>query len=788
MNKISVKFLFPLVALIMLLIVLDRKVFMVPPLGTFLNPFIGVVQNEHTSNRNIKVNLEVSQKTEIVFDDRAVPHIFAGNQKDMFFSQGYVCASDRLWQMDFMSYVSAGRLSEIFGKKFLVHDRIKRRDGMLNAALRTLKYIENDQETKRALDSYTAGVNAWIKSLSYADLPIEYKLMDYTPEPWTNLKTVLIMKYVSADLSGYEEDVSASFLESVLGSEEYNKLFPNYYVKKRKEGFGIERILDSLPVNEYMNSSFLESSPEIPTGDFNPNLGSNSWAVGPKKSKSGFALLCSDPHLNLSLPSIWYELQLKSDEQNVYGYSIPGVPGVIIGFNENISWGLTNGSDDVRDYYKLEVKDNYTYYKYDGKWVKTDRIIEEIKIRDDTSFLDTVYYSIHGPIPSDFRVGGPEIKGYALNWTLHDPSNEILTFIRLNKAKDYTQFKSAIEYYKCPSQNFSYADVTGNIAVHHQGKILAKKWKNQGKFIMDGTRSDQFSTDALPLDKLPYSYNPDEGYVYSANNNPYKIHNSPIIYGHYMELRADKIDSWLSAKEKLSIEDMKTMQMDNTNRLAELAIPVFLQKMPSGESKNLQDFAHWDYNYNKDSRLAQLFEIWWTKIKINTWDELLRYKSHKMRLDDLVLLDMICNDPDNKYFDMLSTEKKENASDIIDISFNQMLKDTTTRSNWENLNKIDIMHLSNLEDFSKIGIPLGGHPQALNALFKKWGPSLRMIVEMSERPKGYAVYAGGQSGNPSSEEYDRFIDAWGNGRYYELRFFSNIDEGNAQAKYKWSLQ
>jgi penicillin G amidase len=787
MKIISLKFLFPLVALIMLIIVLDRKIFMVPSLGTFLNPFVGVVQNEKDSYSNKNLNLEVEQATEIIFDERAVPHIFASNQKDMFFAQGHVCASDRLWQMDFLSYVSAGRLSEIFGKEFLVHDRIKRRDGMLSSALSTLDYIEKDQETKNALDSYTAGVNAWIKSLSYADLPIEYKLIDYSPEPWTNLKTVLIMKYMSAELSGYGEDISASYMQMILGSEEYNKLFPNYYLEGHKKDFAIKRILDSLPVNEYIDYSFLESSPQIAPSDFNPWLGSNSWAVSPQKSKSGFAILCNDPHLNLSFPAIWYELQLKSGDQNVYGYSIPGVPGVVIGFNENISWGLTNGSNDVRDYYKLELKDNYSYYKYDGKWIETKRIIEEIKIRDNNSFLDTVYYSIHGPIPSDFNVGNPALKGCALNWTLHDPSNEILTFIKLNKAKNYTEFKDAIKHYKCPSQNFSYADGNGNISIHHQGEIRRKSWKNQGKFIMDGTRSDQYSTETLD-NQLPYSFNPSQGYVFSANNNPYLINDSTLIYGHYMEVRANKIDSYLSNKEKLSIEDMKSIQLDNTNRLAELAVPILLKQMPSSNNNYLREFSGWDYKYIKDSKLAPVFERWWTNIRINTWDEVMRYKSVHILPDDLVLLDMICSVPNSKYFDLLSTEKIESASDIIDISFNQIWNDTTKLSDWGSLHKMDIMHLSNIEYFSKMGISQGGHPNAVNALSKKLGPSLRMIVEMKEKPKGYAVYAGGQSGNPASGEYDRFVEDWKNGKYYELKFFSNMSEGTVQAKYKWSLK
>jgi len=545
--------------------------------------------------------------------------------------------------------------------------------------------------------------------------------------------------------------------------------------------------LDSLPVNDYINYSFLESSPQIPSNEFNPRLGSNSWAVCPQKSKSSFAILCSDPHLNLSFPSIWYEIQLKSAGQNVYGYSIPGVPGVVIGFNENISWGLTNGANDVRDYYKLELKDNYSYYKYDGKWVKTKRIIEKIKIRDGDPFLDTVYYSIHGPIPSDMRVGNPAIKGCALNWALHDPSNEILTFIKLNKAKNYTEFKEAIQHYKCPSQNFTYADVNGKIAIHHQGKIRKKRWKNQGKFIMDGTRSDQFSTETLD-GELPYCFNPGQGYVFSANNNPYVINDSTLIYGHYSELRANKIYSYLSDKEKLSIEDMKSMQLDNTSRLAELVVPILLKKMPSGDNKYLREFSGWDYKYNKDSKLAPVFERWWTNIKNNTWDELVRYKSVHILPDDLVLLDMICNDPNNKYFDLLSSDKIESASDIIALSFKQIWNDTARLSDWGSLNKVDIMHLSNIEHFSKMGMPQGGNPYALNALSKKWGPSLRMIVEMKERPKGYAVYAGGESGNPASPEYDRFVEDWKNGNYYELKFFSNEGEGNGQAKYRWYLK
>ncbi|MGB3464534.1 MAG: penicillin acylase family protein [Cyclobacteriaceae bacterium] len=787
MKKISLNFLFPLVALILLIVVLDRKVFSVPPLGTFLNPFIGAVQNEEVEKVNRTITLDVGHQLEILFDNRDVPHIFSKEDSGLFFGQGYVCASDRLWQMDFMTYASAGRLSELFGKGFLRYDREQRRNGILQSALLSLEYIEKDPETKAALDAYTAGVNAWIDGLSFSDLPLEYKLMDYKPEPWTNLKSVLIMKYMSANLAGYEEDVSASYLKMVLGSEEYDKLYANFYIDKDQETFSIERIADSLPTNDYLDYSFLSSYPLIKPSRFNPRLGSNSWVVSPQKSESGSAILANDPHLNLSLPAIWYELQLKSNQQNVYGFSIPGVPGVVIGFNENIAWGLTNGSTDVRDYYKLELKEDYRYYNYDGEWIATDMIIEEIKVREDKTFYDTVFYSIHGPIPSDFRVGHPGEQGCAVNWTIHDPSNEFLSFLKLNKSEDHSDFTEAIKHYQSPVQNFSYADTKGNIALNHQGKILAKNWKDQGKFILDGTRSDQFAQVVLD-DQLPYTVNPDKGYVFSANNNPYNIKDSVLIYGHYTELRADKIESHLSSKEKLSIEDMKLMQLDNTNRMAELALPILLKKTSADTSSFFHELAEWNYKYDKESKIASFYERWWKLIRNNTWDELMRYRMINVLPNDLILLEMIKNEPDNHYFDRLTTEEIESASDIINISFEEASNDSITYEEWGNERKVNMMHLSNIADFSVMDMIQGGHPDALNATSENWGPSLRMIVEMQKRPKGYAVYAGGQSGNPASPSYDSFVDSWSKGHYYQLKFFPDKEEGEMETVSKWIIR
>jgi penicillin amidase len=786
-NKKSFGFLYPLLALLLLVLVLNRKIFITPAIGPLLNPFSGVLQNGKSVAGNKEICFGLKNSIEIQFDERSIPHIFASTQNDVFFAQGYVSATDRLWQMDFLSFVAAGRLSEIFGSDLLTYDREQRRLGILSSAKTSLEFIESNPETKSALDNYTKGVNKYIDNLSEVNLPVEYKLMDYRPEPWSNLKSVLIMKYMGALLSGYEEDLSSSYLLAALGKRKYDKLFSNYFINESTNKFSLDLVSDSLSLNSYINFPFLESSSEIRNSSFNARLGSNSWVIGPKKSISGSAILCNDPHLNLSLPAIWYELQLQSDKMNVYGYSIPGTPGIIIGYNQHISWGLTNGSTDVRDFFKLELKEDYSQFRFDGAWKNTKLVIEEIKVRNNNSFFDTIFYSLHGPISSDFRFGKKEKVGLATTWTLYDPSNEFLTFIKLNKASNYIQFKEAIQHYKCPVQNFSYADVEGNIATHLQGEILMRRLNDRGKFILDGTKSEHLSKKIL-TGELPFKYNPNEGFVCSANSNPFHKYDSCYINGHFSELRYGKIKQLLARPIKFTADDMKLMQLDNTNRLAELAVPILLNFVREDHSSYLEKFRNWDYKYTKETEMAWLFDYWWDLIKNNTGDELKRYKEVYKRPDDLVLLDLINNDPNSNYFDILSTDKKETAGDIVRQSFEALNKLYWYKGKWGWYNNVNIMHLSNIPAFSREKIPSSGSQNSINAMSNNWGPSARFIVEMKEKPEGYGIYAGGQSGNPASKEYDGFVNDWSNGKYYKLNFFLDRIEGESKAVYKWIIK
>lgn len=792
MKKFSFSFIFPLLFLVILTIAFSRSISILPPLGKLLNPYSGAVQNEKNTDASGELKLAgCLAPIDIFYDDRHVPHVFAENDHDMYLAQGYVTAKDRLWQMDFISYASAGRLSEILGSGYLEYDRLQRRVGMLWAAKRTLRLIEQNSETKQALDAYTEGVNAFIESLDTKSYPFEYKLMDYKPEPWTNLKSVLVMKYVSAMLTGYEEDISMAHMISAIGETEFRKLFPEYANMDVEPTINpIAQVMDSLPYRKYINYEFLTNKARVTPSSFNPRLGSNNWAVNAQKSTSGNPILCNDPHLALSLPSIWYEVQLSSNTTNVYGVSIPGTIGVIIGFNDKIAWGVTNGSTDVRDWYKPRIKSDYSQYQLDGKWIDTRMTVETINIKDQAPFLDTIYSTIHGPIVIDNRFEqNPDAKNFALKWTLHEPTNEFLAFIHLNKAKNYGEFKEAITHYRCPIQNFIYASSNDTIAIHHQG-MLYEKWSGQGKFLLDGTKSSHLYKKVISNNELPQAVNPSNGYLYSANNFPSYDTVKYYMNGYYAESRAHRINLLLSSKNKFSTDDMKRMQLDNVNEIARLSIPHLLKHLEGNKSpkatKILQLLKEWKGDYTAKSKAAIFYEEWWKEITRLTWDELQIQDYYLRNPDATILLNLIRKEPHSIYFNKLNTNKQETCKEIVQEAFQNTLQ-SVDNSTWGEKNLVSITHLSKIANLGFNNIPLSGHPNALNALAENWGPSWRMIVELGKRPKAYGIYAGGQSGNVGSKHYADFIDDWSKGNYYELLYFLNKKEAISHSKNKFRI-
>jgi penicillin amidase len=406
---------------------LNMKIGPVPPLGKFLDPFNGFWANARNADK-IPGTLDLpglQREVKVLYDDILIPHIFASTEDDLYLAIGYVHAFHRLWQMEFQTHAAAGRLSEIAGAITLDMDRSMRRMGMAFGADNFISNI--DPESEHILLQYAKGVNHLIDHLEYGDYPLEYKLLDYQPEAWTPLKSGLLYKYMSDMLNSHEKDLENTNFKAIYGKEMLDLIFPdvdNYQdpVVERINSWDFEPV-SKRPAPRGGEEAFVTKLNPVP--GHNINNGSNNWAVGPKRSATGNAILCNDMHLTLYMPSLWFYNQLSTEGMNVLGHSLPGIPFVITGFTDSIAWGFTNAQRDLVDWYKIEYEnENRESYLMDGKYVSVMKKVEEIRVRGQETFYDTVAYTIFGPVAYDhsFR-GDSERNGYARRWVDHDPSS-----------------------------------------------------------------------------------------------------------------------------------------------------------------------------------------------------------------------------------------------------------------------------------------------------------------------------------------------------------------------------
>lgn len=781
-----------------LIFALDHAFAPAPAFGRFFDPFGGFWQNaENTSHFN-DLDLHLSglrDKVDVYYDERMVPHIFANNDPDLFFMQGYITAKSRLWQMEIQTHSAAGRICEVAGPRALKNDRLMRRIGLGFGAEHTEEFIGKDTASNELLKAYCDGVNAYISTLSPKDYPIEYKLLGYAPEKWTPLKVALLLKNMANMLSIFEFDIENTNFVSKYGEEQFSYLFPE------RDSFTDFIIPIGTKWPFHADSTFHPVASESLKGDNISNLdhswmdetyerviekprelnGSNNWAVSGTKTKSGKPLLCNDPHLQLNLPSIWFEMHLVSPDMNVYGATLPGAPCVISGFNDSIAWGVTNGGRDVRDWFKITFKDDSrNEYMVDGKWEKMQRRIEHIKIKGGTEYLDTVLYTRYGPIVFDQSFGEVKSKQYlALKWTAHQGSNEFKTFYLLNKGKNYDQYLAALENYSCPAQNFVFACRNGDIAIKEQGALPVTKM-----FVTDGSQSTNDWHFYIPSGQNPGIKNPDRGFVSSANQFPVDwSYPYPVSHvGIYEDMRAMRINKMLQAGEKLDVAYMMKMQSDNFNQQASLTLPTLLRlidrnKLPADELEVIKILDKWDLKDNADSKAAVFYEEWNKNLMDLLWDEMSDPAVPMRRPNTFRTAYFLKYDSTSIFYDNLQTGEKENREMIILESFDKAMKQLIEKygslakvPDWGTHKATMIHHMSPaLDAFSRMNVYCGGNRGIVNATSHDHGPSWRMIVDFGEM-KAYCLFPGGESGNPGSKFYDNMIDKWAKGEYYVARF------------------
>ncbi|NRA93539.1 MAG: penicillin acylase family protein, partial [Psychroserpens sp.] len=653
----------------------------------------------------------------------------------------------------------------------------------------SLEVIKKDPESLKYLQAYSDGVNAYIDQLDPEDYPVEYKLLDYEPEAWSIEKTMHLLMYMTDMLCSRNHDLEFTNVLRMVGKERFDLLFPDFFdvndpvIPKETDWSFISEEMTETPFSEIPKDTIWEVIQEP-----HPNNGSNNWAVGPDKSYSGFPILANDPHLGLNLPSIWFVMQLHSPNQNVFGATLPGTLGIIIGFNEDIAWGVTNATRDVMDWYKVEFQDSSrTSYKYGNDWNKSKLRLEEIKIRNKETYIDSVLYTHHGPVTYDhnFKSNNPK-NGYAMKWMGHVGHNFAKLFLKLNKATNYDGYLDAISEHVAPAQNFIFASKEGDIALWIQGKF-PNKWKDQGKFLLDGSNPDHDWQGYIPREFNAHTKNPERGFVSSANQHPVDPSYPFFVFNDgYETYRNRVINNYLSVREKLTIQDFKNLQNNNFNLKAQELVPFMLEKMEvpaltDDEQKLLSHLRSWNFVNSTDYLAPSIWAAWIKHLNKLTWDE--------FYLEDQALkapfmyqtIYLLKNHPNDELMDIQGTPLKETAIDLFTISFKaaaKELEEWKTENGeyyWKDYKGAYVGHLLQaLPAFSRLNIPIGGDRNTVNASDVNHGPSWRMIVEMSSPPKVYGVYPGGQSGNPGSKYYDNFIDDWAKGNYYDLLYM--LDE------------
>lgn len=796
-----VKFALSLALGVTLFWVLQTRWGNIPPMGPFMDPDDGFWANaERSEPASSDFSIDgLKDSVQVYFDDRRVPHVFAQNDYDLYYMQGYLQARDRLFQMEMQTYDAAGRLSEIIGPSLLERDKQTRRWGMVYGAEQAVAEVKKHEPSWTIFEAYSAGVNAFISSLEPQDYPLEYKLIDISPEPWTPLKIALLLKNMTRTLAAGNSDVAHSNTLAYFGEEFMEQLFDRDYdlldpVIPSTRVWDFDRVPVEAPDTLFVPRQAKSVNPfPVPEG-----IGSNNWAVSGEKTASGYPILSNDPHLRLTLPSIWYEIQLHAPGVNTYGVTLLGAPGVVIGFNEEVAWGVTNVASDVLDWYEIQFQDErLEAYWHDKQWKQTTKRVEEYKVRGQGMVTDTVVYTHHGPVTKVQAGNEEEAPVYhAMRWIAHEPSNEIRAFYQLNRAQNYDDYVEALTHYQAPAQNFVFASQDGDIALWVNGRF-PNKWDGQGRTVSDGTDPLYDWQSWIPREHHPHIKNPPRGFVSSANQE-----SAAPDYPYYMDdvyapfERGRRINDRLSDLDNITKEDMQELLMDNYSYHASEMLPEMLgwleQDSLEGVALEIADsLGAWNFYNEAEYRSPSVFRNWWYELSRGILSD--EYDAHvplRFPARDR-LMQQLKESPNFWMVDNMTTDRVESIEEITTQAFlgaiealREQYGDWSDAWDWGWVMDNHVPHLTQTNGLGTDALYSGGGAESVNATRGTSGPSWRMIVELGPELKAWGVYPGGPSGNPGSSNYDSMVEAWRTGQLYELKFYRKAPTND---DVKWSI-
>lgn len=751
----------------------------------------------------------------VIRDQWGIPHIYASSLHDLLFAQGYVHAQDRFWQMEFWRRIGSGRLSEILGKSALAQDRFIRTLGWHRAAAQEWEQL--DPETRAALEAYAEGVNAYI-STHRGRLGLEFTLLGLTgtrfdPEPWHPVHTITWGKVMAWNLGGnMDMELLRANIIARLGTPAAPVLMPPYPSDRP--------VIVPHPLLE----GTLRAVPEavfttrfLGEGD---GLGSNNWVIAGSRTETGKPLLANDPHLGIQMPSIWYEIGLHCEPKgpdcpiNVVGASFPGSPGVIIGHNDRIAWGVTNVNPDVQDLFIEKVNpENPNQYEYRGRWEDMQIVREEIRVAGEEEPV-VVFARItrHGPIINDV-VGGEEEdwsfgwQPLALSWTALQPGTLMRSILLLDKAQNWEEFREALSYWDVPSQNFVYADGEGNIGYQTPGRIPIRAG-GDGSVPVPGWTGEYDWVDYIPFDELPRAFNPPEGYIVTANHAvvrpdyPYLL---TVDWSDRTGQRAQRITELIEELTPISIEDMQRMQGDNLPVWTRQVLPYVTAALADyHDPRPLELLRNWDGQTTRDNAAAALFEVFRIHLVDRTFgDELGESLMRRSRSMALYALETLIADPQSPWFDDRMTPQVETRDDIIRQAMTDAIAELTERLGpnmgkwrWGDLHTATFKNqalgqsgIALIERiFNRGPVPVDGTLATVNntayspsAPYEvRTVPSYRQVIDAGNGSRSVSMHTTGQSGHPFHRHYDDMIDPWRNIQYHPMLWSRTEVEAQAE--------
>lgn len=758
----------------------------------------------------------------VMRDELGIPQIYADTPEDLFLAQGYVHAQDRFYEMDFRRHVTAGRLAELVGDAALETDKFVRTLGWRRVAEKELSLL--DDETLNLLRSYARGVNSYIENRSASKLSLEYSVLsltgpDYTPEPWTAVDSLAWIKAMAWDLrSNMDDEIDRVLATQKLSVDEVEELYPEY-PKKHATIVADGTVEDGDFVSQAKSSdaglaraavasltkarSGAEALPALlGMGD---GIGSNSWVVDGSRSTTGKPILANDPHLAPSMPGIWYQVGLHcrtvsaACPYDVAGFSFSGMPGVVVGHNAKIAWGVTTMYADVADLYLERVVGDT--YEFNGKQIAVETREETFKVAGGDTETIKVRSTRHGPILSDLdddidavgtglqRTTEQGTYEVALRWTALDPSPTIKAVFALGKAQNWEQFRAAAKLFTVPSQNLVYADVEGNIGYQSPGTIPIRK-KGDGRWPVPGWDSSYGWQGTIPFDSLPRVYNPDEGFIVTANNK--------VIGDQYPELlgadtaagyRSERIRDLLEANDKISVQDMSDIQNDTYSAVAQRLVPLLLDIRLESKyyREGPQTLEQWDYRQDADSSAAAYFNAVWSNVLADTFQDQLPQAVWPAGGERwFSVIDTILDDPTSIWWDDVTTSTRETRDDILAQAMRDA-RDELTRTqsrhpdkwSWGAMHTLELVNPT-LGDsgvgavnwlFNRGPFETGGGSGIVNAT--SWdasagygitsAPSMRMIVDLGDFDKSRWIQLTGNSGHAFHDNYLDQHKLWAKG-------------------------